>query len=176
MKKDFYIAIDIGKFGAIHIIDKTHVNPGETWSRKMPMIGDEIDYHELNRLLEPYANGNGIVVFEKLGAIFGSSKATAFSMGHQAGAVEMVCVAHSIPYTKILAKEWQKEMFTGVDSVMKKSTLSKKGETRDTKAMALIAVKRLFPGLKLTFGEKATKPHDGLIDAVLMAEYAIRKF
>jgi len=45
---------------------------------------------------------------------------------------------------------------------------------RDTKAMALVAVKRLFPHLKLTFGERATKPHDGLVDAVLMAEWARR--
>jgi hypothetical protein len=40
--------------------------------------------------------------------------------------------------------------------------------------MALIAAKRLFPNQKLVFGDRATKPHDGLIDALLLAEYARR--
>jgi hypothetical protein len=176
MKKRFYIGIDIGKLGAIHIIENDKDGGGKTTSYKMPMIGDEIDYQKLHEILEPFEGGNGIVVFEKLGQIFNTSKAVAFSMGYQAGAVEMCCIARSIPYIKISAKEWQKEMFTGVDNMVKKSKLSKSGESRDTKGMALIAVKRLFPGLKLTFGDKATKPHDGLIDAILMAEYAIRKF
>ena len=171
MKKSFYIGIDIGILGAISIEDK-----GVLTTHKMPLIGKEVDYHEIHRILEPYEGGNGIVVFEKLGQIFNTSKAVAFSMGYQAGAVEMVCIARSIPYTKVTAKDWQKEMFTGVDNMVKKSNLAKSGETRDTKGMALIAVKRLLPTLKLTFGEKATKPHDGLIDSVLMVEYAKRKF
>jgi hypothetical protein len=47
---------------------------------------------------------------------------------------------------------------------------------KDTKAMALMAVKRLFPNQKLTFGERATVPHDGLVDALLMAEYSRRNY
>ncbi len=65
-------------------------------------------------------------------------------------------------------------MFQGVDQITKPSKTAGAKPIRDTKAMALVAVKRLFPDLKLTFGERATKPHDGLIDAVLIAEYARR--
>jgi hypothetical protein len=65
-------------------------------------------------------------------------------------------------------------MFEGTSLVTKKSK-SGKSTVTDTKATALIVVKQLFPNLKLTFGDKATKPHDGLIDAVLMAEYAKRR-
>ena len=61
-------------------------------------------------------------------------------------------------------------MFTGVEEI----TVTGKS-TRDTKAMALVAAKRLFPDAKLTFGDKATKPHDGLVDALLMSEYGKRK-
>ena len=75
-----------------------------------------------------------------------------------------------IPYIKVPAKEWQKEMFKGVDEITKPGKTS-----RDTKAMALVAIKRLFPELKLTFNDRSTKPHDGLIDAVLIAEYSKRK-
>jgi hypothetical protein len=108
-------------------------------------------------------------VFEKLGVIFGSSKTTAFSMGHQAGAIEMGCIAHGISFTKVRAVDWQKQMFQGVETITKTGKSS-----RDTKAMALIAIKRIFPDLKLTFGDRAIKAHDGLVDAVLMAEYARR--
>jgi len=173
-KLRFTIGIDIGKQGAIVIRE----NNKPDIMVKMPMIKTELDYHALHKLLEPYEGGNGMVVFEKLGVIFGSSKQVAFSMGHQSGAVEMACVALSIPFTKVTAKEWQKEMFTGVDEITKPpSKMSKSNKsTRDTKAMALVAAKRLFPDVKLTLGERATIPHDGLVDALLMSEYARRKF
>ncbi len=141
------------------------------------MVKDELSYSDLFDLLQHIqqteftkTGGNPYLVFEKLGVIFGSSKATAFSMGYQSGAVEMMAIALGIPYTKVPAKQWQKDMFQGVDVIKKTGKTS-----NDTKAMALIAVKRIFPTQKLTFGDRATKPHDGLVDALLMAEYAKRK-
>lgn len=167
----FSIGIDIGKMGALCIQEKDK----EIIIKEMPMIKTELDYQALYKLLEPYEGGDGIAVFERLGVIFGTSKATAFSMGHQAGAVEMACVALSIPFIKVPPKVWQKEMFLGVDEILKQSK-SGKSQVRDTKAMALIAVKRLFPTVKLIFGERATKPHDGLVDALLMSEFGKRKY
>lgn len=164
------IAIDIGKKGAI-VIRKPGYN--RDIFEPMPMIKDVLDYSLLYHILENDKEGS-IVIFEKLGVIFGTSKATAFSMGHQAGAVEMACVALGMPFHKIPAKTWQKEMFAGTNLVTKKSKSGKSSVT-DTKATALIVAKQLFPQEKLTFGDKATKPHDGLIDAILMAEYAKRK-
>lgn len=160
-----YVGIDIGKHGAIAIMgmDKSIAY------YPMPKIKDELDYAELNHLLKGFSNMGAHVVFEKLGVIFGSSKTTAFSMGHQAGAVEMGCIANNISFTKVRAVDWQKQMFQGVETINKTGKSSK-----DTKAMALVAIKRIFPDLKLTFGERATKAHDGLVDAVLMAEYARR--
>ena len=166
-----YVGIDIGKHGAIAIMENKNGSQ-EIHTVPMPMIKDQVDYHELSDMMRDlrvaYAC-NLHVVFEKLGVIFGSAKSTAFSMGHQSGAIEMACIAHSISYTKVRAVDWQKQMFQGVDEILKSGTTKK-----DTKAMALVAVKRLFPNVDLTFGPKAKKPHDGLVDAVLMAEYAKR--
>lgn len=168
MQRDFNIGVDIGKKGAIVVLPSTPftnaVNPV-----LMPLVGDQLDYHELYSILKQYENTDCHVIFEKLGVIFGTGKATAFSMGHQSGALEMACIALKLPYTKIPAKQWQKEMFQGVDEITKPGKSSK-----DTKAMALIAAKRLFPDFKLTFG-RATTPHDGVVDALLMAEYCKRK-
>jgi hypothetical protein len=161
-----YIGIDIGKSGAIAVMYDDKIV-----TYNMPKIANELDYHELNRLLRTFCSNSEKphVVFEKLGVIFGSGKSTAFSMGHQSGAVEMACVANNIPYTKVRAVDWQKQMFQGVQEITKTGSSKK-----DTKAMALVAIKRIFPNLKLTFGDRASKPHDGLVDAVLMAEYARR--
>jgi hypothetical protein len=163
-----YIGIDIGKDGAIATI----FPDGRIEVIHMPKIKTELDYHSIPGAINR-PGYDSYVVYEKLGVIFGSSKQTAFSMGNQAGAIEMACVCQSIPYTKVRAVDWQKAMFQGVEEITKPSKTGKK-PVRDTKAMALVAVKRIFPNLKLTFGERATVPHDGLIDAVLMAEWARR--
>lgn len=162
MSRNINIGIDIGKHGAI-VID----NSGVITTHKMPLIGTELDYKALNDILEPFEGGNVMVVFEKI-VPYIQNKSTAFSLGHQAGAIEMLCVAHCIPYTKLPPRNWQKEMFAGVGE------MNKGDGSRDTKSMALMAIKRLMPNLQLTFG-KATVPHDGLVDAALMAAYAKRK-
>lgn len=170
-RRRFHIGIDLGKEGAIVI--QQHDLKSMTCI-KMPVIGKEIDMNAIYEILTPFEGGNGMVVFEKI-VPFGV-KTAMFSLGLQAGAIEMACTALAIPFTKIPPQTWQKEMFTGIDQVTKKSATTKSGVSRDTKSMALIAVKRLFPNEKLVFGNKATVPHDGMVDAILLSEYAKRKF
>jgi hypothetical protein len=161
MTSKIYIGVDIGLLGAIVIM---HLD-GHIEIHKMPVIGKVIDVPTLKKLID---RRDAVIVFEDLGVIFGSSKKTAFSMGYQIGLIEALCVAGGNPYHKVKAKMWQKEMFQGVPEL-------KKGEKRDTKGMALVACQRIFPGFDLTFTERAQKPHDGLVDALLIAEYAKRK-
>ena len=160
-----YIGIDIGLQGAI-VVNKN----GEFKKYPMPVIGNQINIHVLVALIEKYkeeTSNDLLVVFEQLGLIFKSSKATAFSMGKQKGILEGILIALKVPFAEVRAVDWQKEMFAGVDPIYKSGK-----NTRDTKKMALVAVRRLFPDEKLTF---AKKEHDGLIDALLMSEYAKRK-
>lgn len=168
--KRFHIGIDIGKEGAIVIQEKNL----EDKLIKMPKIGKEIDYNQIYSILSPFEGGNGMVVFEKI--IPYGAKSAMFVLGHQAGAIEMACIALAIPYTIVPPQTWQKEMLGGVTLLTKKSATTKSGISKDTKSMALIAAKRLFPKTKFTFGDRATIPHDGLVDALLMSEYAKRRF
>jgi len=160
MSKDkTYIGIDIGKKGGIVILKPSPL----IWP--MPLIGTDLDYRTLQSLMvynTTRIGGEFLVIFEKLQSIFGTSKATAFSMGHQAGAVEMMCIAMGLPFVKVPPKTWQKEMLLGTNP------------KSDTKARAAIAASNLFPGVNLKIG-KSTKPHDGIVDALLMAEYGRRK-
>ena len=157
-----YLGIDIGLSGAFALIHE-----GDPTGVKMPVTAKKIDAYDILKLVDDYNPDH--VVFEDLGVIFGSSKKTALSMGYQSGVIEAACICSGIPYTKVKAKQWQKDMFTGVPEA------KKSGGGRDTKAMALVACKRIFPGLELTLTDRATKPHDGYVDAILMAEWARRK-
>jgi hypothetical protein len=158
------IGIDIGKKGGIFIQN----DKGDKTSYKMPMVKDQLDISGIYKILSEYEGMRGIVVFEKLAPIFGSSKTTAFSMGFQVGIIEALCVSLAIPYHIVPPKAWQKQMFEGVDEIIKTVKGVKK---RDTKAMALIAVKRRHPDVVLKFSNRVTKDHDGLVDAILLSDY-----
>lgn len=167
----YYIGIDLGLNGGFALLSD------EVKTLPMPRIKTEIDYGSIHEIIhrwnEQSINFSGKpahVVFEKLGLIFKSSKATALSMGFQSGAVEMVCISLGIPFTKVTPKTWQREMFTGIEAIYKPQSSS-----LDTKRMALICAGRIFPDLKFTFSDRARKPHDGLIDALLLAEYGRRR-
>jgi len=167
----FTIGIDIGKKGYICINDNGHYT-----FHRMPLIKNELDYSKIHKILEPYEGGNGLVTFEKLGVIFGSSKAVAFSMGYQAGAIEMACIALSIPYMKVPPKTWQKELFIGIPEISKSNNKTKSGESRDTKAMALMAAKQLYPTVDIPIAVGTKKEHDGAVDALLICDYGAKRY
>ena len=159
-----WVGIDLGKRGAICIMKE---NGDQVDIVPMPLDKEgNVCYKQLSEMFEDYEGFRGHVVYEKLAPIFGTSKTTAFVMGHQAGAMRMLCEARFMSYTEVPAKVWQKEMFADVPLIKKPGSKS-----NDTKAMALEACRKLYPDMKLTFGTRAKKPHDGLIDAILIADY-----
>lgn len=167
-----YIGIDIGKNGGI-----AYINESDIKIFQMPKIGTEIDnaflydiISNLNKTALSETKMPAHIIFEKLGVIFGSSKATAFSMGYQSGIIEMMCICSLLPYTKVPPKVWQKEIFTGIEEIKKPGK-----DSRDTKAMAAVAAKRLYPDMSFNVTSRSLKDHDGIIDALLIAEYARRK-
>jgi hypothetical protein len=125
------LGIDLGKKGAYYILgeDGSEIDRGPT-----PMIGKEIDWHKFNEILAPYEMFNGMVMFEKIGIIQGSSKTTAFSMGGQLTGVQMCCIANNLIYTMVPPKKWQAEIFAGQTKQYKAGSKTK----IDTKAMALV--------------------------------------
>ena len=56
-----YIGIDIGKRGAIYILNEDGT---EHFRSLIPLIKMEVDYHRINEILEGYEMFNGMVVFE----------------------------------------------------------------------------------------------------------------
>jgi hypothetical protein len=169
----YFIGIDIGLHGAVVIIESGSLTPPHVKEVFLtPLIGDKFDFKTFYAKLCKYQRLNGCAVFEDLHALFKSSAKSTFNFGGVNYATEMLCVALEIPYTKVQAKKWQGVMFEGIPKVFKE------GKKLDTKAMALIAAKRLFPTVKLTDpdSKRAKVPHNGIVDALLIAEYARRTF
>lgn len=165
------IGIDPGKSGAF-VIQKDN----QVIVHAMPLIAKEYDIQGMKKILEDYicmeGDGNDImIVLEDVHAIFNSSAGSTFEFGRGLGIIEGIISSFDIPHVKIAPKTWQKICFQGVPVIEKPGTKAKGAARYDNKAMALLAVKRLYPNQKLTFTDKQTKPQDGLIDALLLSHY-----
>lgn len=174
-----YLGIDPGKSkGAIAYFGGDKGNGG----RPFPKIGTEFDIHLFDKFVKKFMDMDEChFILENVGIIFGISKSANASLLHNKGQIEGILVANGCPYTLIAPKVWQKEMFEGVKLQRKASSGKKKDGTPklgsvDTKKTALLACKRLYPDINLLATERSSVPHDGIVDAVLMAGYCIRKF
>lgn len=160
-------AIDVGKDGAIVILDNKDI----ILKSVIPIIGNQIDIPEIRNILSAYKGNNIHVVVEDVHAIFGASAKATFNFGWSLGIVEGVLSGIGIAYTKVAPKVWQKEMWQGIPPIYKAGK-----KAVDTKATSLLAAKRLFPNVDFRKSDRASLPHDGIVDALLMAEYGKRKF
>jgi len=80
------------------------------------------------------------------------------SMWDSYGAIRGVLESRGIRHHRITPQAWQKVMLVGC----------KKG---DTKPAAFAKAKQLWPDETWLASPRCTKPHDGMIDASLIAEY-----
>ena len=165
-----YIGIDIGKNGAIVIQEN-----GEIITHAMPTIAKAIDLREIYNILKPYENKNCKVAFEDLHAIYQTSAASMFSFGFAAGAIEAIVYCLNLSFVKVSAKIWQKHAFVGIKEIRKPSRIDKLGRkvkgSLETKKMALLAAKRLYPEVNLKATVRSKKEHDGIIDALLISDW-----
>lgn len=173
----YYIGIDPGKSGAIVILNNKN---SEVIKHVIPCIGTVIDIGAIDSILAEliFLKGKDSLhlVIEDVHALYGSSAGATFSFGYVCGVLEGIIHSLSIPHTKVQPKVWQKEMFQGIPEIRKPNTKDGKKGALETKQMALLAAKRIFPDVDLRATTRSKNPHDGIVDALLMAEYCRRKF
>lgn len=172
--RNMYIGVDIGKTGFVVSYDKTQ----QLWSSyPIPLIHNTVDIKSLSELFGVLSYGyiSPVACIEDLHAIYGSSAKGTYEFGFVAGVVEALLSASNIAFTKVNPRVWQREMFVGVPMIKKPSSTGKT-EITDTKAMAEIAAKRLFPDMDMRKTERCRKPDHNKIDALLLCEYARRHY
>jgi hypothetical protein len=119
--------------------------------------GNEIDAAAVDAWLVDVAPR--LVVIEEPGGSKSAKAAT--SMAGSFHTLRTICVLRKIPYDRITPQAWQKVMLPGC-------------KPGDTKRRALEVARRLWPSRDWRATPRCTTPHDGLIDATLIAEWARR--
>lgn len=148
--KTLFIGIDPGKSGGIAYIDtQSNISETEPYSDKYLI--------DLCRAAS-ISNQEAICCLEKVGARPGQGVVSMFSFGQSVGYIKGVLESFRIPYQEITPQKWKKEF--GLNS---------------EKAASAEVCGRLFPDVSLLATPRCKKPHDGMAEALLMAEYARRK-
>lgn len=148
--KTVFIGIDPGKSGGIACID---TESGICYT--VPYSDKEL----LDLCSSESGKGQNVVCcLEKVGAMPGQGVVSMFSFGQSVGYIKGVLESFRIPYQEITPQKWKREF----------------GLTSD-KAKSAEVCRKLFPDISLLATPRCKKPHDGMTEALLMAEYARRK-
>lgn len=117
------------------------------------------DNTEFIRTMRTFPHDMDIIAYvEKVGAMPQNGSVSMFSFGKAAGFIEGVLSAMQIPYQLVPPQKWKKEYSLGSD-----------------KAKSIEVCERLFPKVNLLRTERCTTKHDGMAEALLIAEYARRR-
>ncbi len=147
MTQTAFIGIDPGADGALAAL-----LPGGA-ARVVP-FGKDAYVAEVAAL----AGSVGLCVLEHVGAMPGQGVVSTFRFGENFGWIQGVLDSAGVPYELVRPQRWKREF----------------GCTSD-KNTSVEAARRLFPGVDLRRTPRCSKPHDGIAEALLMAEYARRK-
>ncbi len=144
-----YIGIDPGKKGGVAVIDGDGVEV-YAWD----------DQTFVNVMAATMNKGKCIAAVEKVGAMPGQGVTSMFSFGQSYGFILGVLTAFGIGYQLVPPTLWKREF----------------GLLHTEKQASVDVAKRLFPGVSLLPTERCRKESDGMSDALLICEYARRKF
>lgn len=105
--------------------------------------------------------GQSIIYLEKVKAGQGWGSSQVFNYGVRWGQIFQTIASGSNSYFLITPQRWQKDFHTGI-------------ETKITaKEKTMIAYNRLYPNKPVPCGPKSGKPNDNIIDALMIATYAM---
>ncbi len=165
------LAIDPGKEGAIAFLDGDSVI-----LEVMPLIeaGDDkgkIDLAEVVRLLAHYVPLSSRVLLESAGIRPGLAAGSVAATWRHWGELHGVLAAMgALPMLKVVQPQsWSHAYPHGV------TEKDPKKRYRDIKASRAKIATRLFPGIELKKNSKCAVPHEGVVDALLLADFGLRR-
>ncbi len=153
-----FVGIDPGKDGCLAILGY----------RETPILVpfNGADYASQLRRLDPFGVWAGTTtadpltafcVVEHVNAMPGQGVTSCFSFGQNFGFILGLLTAFRIPYELVRPQKWKKEFSCTSD-----------------KNTSIEVAQRLFPGVDLRRTPQCRKPHDGICEALLMAEWGKR--
>lgn len=162
-----YIGIDPGLDGGVVALnqDGALLSSNIMPTRKLAK-GRRVDAQYLEDLLTanfPYFVEDVRTILEDPGG-HAPSAAGLRSMSMAFATAETILSLHATPYMIVHPRKWQAEFWSRTA-----------GKKTDTKAAALDSARKLWPSQDWAPGRR-TKPHDGLVDAALIAEWGRRRW
>lgn len=168
IKRKLWVGIDPGKAGGIVAITEREI----VGKWVMPLLGTDVDAQGLWDILDGLKKDYDLtLILEEVHSLHKMAAATNFSMGHTLGLILGIVISSKIRLIRVQPKAWQKATWitSEIEYLPKKPDQAK--PSINTKLTSMKAAHRLFPNEDFRKSIKATNPHDGLCDAVLMAEY-----
>lgn len=99
------------------------------------------------------------IIIEHAQAMPKQGVTSVFRYGEGFGMLQAVCATLGYPYELVRPQRWKKAVLIGYD--------------KKEKAGAILYVQRKFPFISLLATPRCKKPHDGMADAICLAEYGI---
>jgi crossover junction endodeoxyribonuclease RuvC len=143
-----YIGIDPGKLGAMAILWQT----GDV--EVIPF--DKAGY--TNAIARANETDECKCCLEHVSAMPRQGVTSTFSFGENFGWIQGVLDSFGVSYELVRPQKWKKEFSVTAD-----------------KNSSIAVCKRVFPDVSLLPSERYRKDHDGMAEALLMAEYARRR-
>lgn len=148
------VGIDPGKEGGIAVI----AGGRAVFAEPMPLIAEEIDVKRFLDIVQSHEAN--LVMFEKPATPPGKgSVSSALKQGVNFGMLLGACEVLNVPYQLVHPSRWKTRVF---------------GASKGDKNVAINHVRKKYPSVDLTPGRKV-KPHDGIADAVCIAEYGVKE-
>jgi len=130
--------------------------------RVMPVVAvgkrRQLDEQAIVHWLSGFAPGECHVFIEAVGARPKQGVVAMFSFGTGWGLLRGICAGLGFSYELVRPQEWQGEVLKGQPS-----------------GSEYLVASRLWPNTEWRASERCQKPHDGLVDAALIAEFGRRR-
>lgn len=158
-----FIGIDPGLKGGLAVLDSVG---NVKVVQNMPVkASSRIDEDSLFAFLRLFAGSLLWIALEKSQAMPKQGISSAFNYGFGSGTINGICKAvNPSRYVMVGPKTWQKTIWTDAGS----------DQRLETKQRTLQAIERLFPHANLKASERCKKPHEGIVDALGIAEWLRR--
>ncbi len=155
-----YIGIDNGLNGGLVALGE---NPGEiidmiVMPTRGKSKGNEVDGRLISEWLRKIDGPDSITILLETPGKFAKGVQAISSMWDSYGTVRGIIEAFGYRHHRITPQSWQKAILIGC-------------KAGDTKPAALARARQIWPSQNWLRSERCKSPHDGLIDAALIAEY-----
>lgn len=142
-----FCGIDVGKHGGIAVIRED--------GSVVTSVFDEAGYKSILQTL----NGSSLAIVEDVHAMPKQGVTSMFNFGFNKGWIVGLLYAYGIPTQLVSPQKWKRAF--GLDNDKQKS---------------IECAMRLYPNANLYATPRCKKMHDGIAEALLMAEYAKRQY